>query len=129
MGTEVPDGRPALGNAWAEFVPFIGFDRETRRILCTTTAIESVNARTRSAVRARGHLPNEQAALKCVYLAGIALDPSGTVPARRTQRWKRALNAFDVRFVGRLSASRGRTIPNTDPRHTVCLTDPVGGSS
>ena len=35
-------------NAWAEFVPFLGFDRETRRILRTTTAIESVNARTRN---------------------------------------------------------------------------------
>lgn len=55
--------------AWAEFVPFLKFDREIRRIVCTTNAIESVNARIRKAVRARGHFPNEQAALKCVYLA------------------------------------------------------------
>ena len=54
-------------NAWAEFVPFLGFDREIRRIVCTTNAIESVNARIRKAVRARGHFPNEQAALKCVW--------------------------------------------------------------
>ncbi len=33
-----------------------------------TNAIESVNARIRKAVKARGHFPNEQAALKCVYL-------------------------------------------------------------
>lgn len=93
-------------NAWAEFVPFLGFDREIRRIVCTTNAIESVNARIRKAVRARGHFPTEQAALKCVYLAVMALDPTGRGRARWTQRWKQALNAFDIRFNGRLSAVR-----------------------
>lgn len=93
-------------NAWAEFVPFLGFDREIRRIVCTTNAIESVNARIRKAVRARGHFPNEQSALKCVYLAVMALDPTGRGRARWTQRWKQALNAFDIRFDGRLSSPR-----------------------
>ncbi len=93
-------------NAWAELVPFLGFDREIRRIVCTTNAIESVNARIRKAVRARGHFPNEQAALKCVYLAVMALDPTGKGRARWTQRWKEALNAFDIRFDGRLSSPR-----------------------
>lgn len=64
-------------NSWAEFVPFLQFDREIRRVVCTTNAIESVNARIRKAVKARGHFPNEQAALKCVYLAVMALDPTG----------------------------------------------------
>lgn len=90
-------------NAWAEFVPFLQFDREIRRIVCTTNAIESVNARIRKAVKARGHFPNEQAALKCVYLAVMALDPTGRGRARWTQRWKQALNAFDITFDGRLS--------------------------
>ena len=70
-------------NAWAEFVPFLGFDREIRRIVCTTNAIESVNARIRKAVRARGHFPNEQAALKCVYLAVMALSPHRWLETRR----------------------------------------------
>lgn len=64
-------------NAWPDFVPFLQFDKEIRRIVCTTNAIESVNARIRKAVRARGHFPNEQAALKCVYLAVMALTPPG----------------------------------------------------
>ena len=64
-------------NAWAEFVPFLAFDPEIRTVICSTNAIESVNARIRRAVRARGHFPNEQAALKCVYLAVMALDPTG----------------------------------------------------
>ena len=93
-------------NAWPEFVPFLQFDKEIRRIVCTTNAIESVNARIRKAVKARGHFPNEQAALKCVYLAVMALDPTGKGRARWTQRWKGALNAFEITFDGRLSAGR-----------------------
>jgi putative transposase len=64
-------------NAWAEFTPFLAFDPEIRTVIATTNAIESLNARFRRAVRARGHFPNEQAALKCLYLAVISLDPTG----------------------------------------------------
>ncbi len=93
-------------NAWAEFVPFLQFDAEIRRIVCTTNAIESVNARIRKAVRARGHFPNEQAALKCVYMAVMSLDPTGQGRKRWTMRWKPALQAFDIAFDGRLSVGR-----------------------
>ena len=48
-------------NAWAEFVPFLQFDREIRTVICTTNAIESINARLRRAANARGHFPTEQA--------------------------------------------------------------------
>jgi putative transposase len=93
-------------NAWSEFVPFLSFDVEIRKIICTTNAIESVNSRIRRAVKARGHFPNEQAALKCVYMAIMSLDPTGTGQRRWTMRWKPALNAFDMTFDGRLSAGR-----------------------
>ncbi|WP_407701468.1 IS256 family transposase [Thermomonospora echinospora] len=93
-------------NAWAEFVPFLNFDVEIRKVVCSTNAIESVNARIRRAVKARGHFPNEQAALKCVYLAIMALDPTGKARKRWITRWKAALNAFDITFDGRLSAAR-----------------------
>jgi putative transposase len=93
-------------NAWAEFVPFLQFGREIRTVICTTNAIESINARLRRAVNARGHFPNEQAALKCLYLALMSLDPTGKGRRRWTNRWKAALNAFDMTFDGRLSAGR-----------------------
>lgn len=93
-------------NAWAEFVPFLAFDVEIRKIICTTNAIESVNARIRRAVKARGHFPNEAAALKCVYMAIMSLDPTGAGQRRWSIRWKPALNAFDMAFDGRLSAGR-----------------------
>lgn len=92
--------------AWAEFVPFLQFDVEIREIVCTTNAIESVNARIRKAVRARGHFPTEQAALKCVYLAVMSLDPTGNGAKRWTRRWKPALQAFDIAFDGRLTATQ-----------------------
>jgi transposase-like protein len=93
-------------NAWAEFVPFLAFDIEIRRVICSTNAIESVNARIRRAVKARGHFPNEQAALKCVYLAVMSLDPTGTGRKRWMMPWKPALNAFEIAFDGRLAAGR-----------------------
>ena len=56
------------------------YDVEIRRVICSTNAIESLNARYRRAVRARGHFPTEQAALKCLYLVTRSLDPTGTGP-------------------------------------------------
>jgi putative transposase len=92
--------------AWAEFVPFLQFDTEIRTIICTTNAIESINARIRRAVNARGHFPTEAAALKCVYLAIMSLDPTGKGQQRWSNRWKAALNAFEITFDRRLSAAR-----------------------
>lgn len=92
--------------SWAEFVPFLNFDPEIRTIICTTNAIESLNARFRRAVKARGHFPSEQAALKCLYLVIRSLDPTGRGRRRWSNRWKKALNAFDITFDGRLSATR-----------------------
>ena len=85
-------------NAWEEFTPFLDYDPEIRTVLCSTNAIESLNARYRRAVRARGHFPTEQAALKCLYLVTRSLDPTGKGQARWTMRWKPALNAFSNTF-------------------------------
>jgi putative transposase len=93
-------------SAWPEMVPFLAFDVEIRRIVCSTNAIESLNARLRRAVNARGHFPNEQSALKVLYLAICSLDPTGRGKTRWTNRWKAALNAFDIAFDGRVTAGR-----------------------
>jgi transposase-like protein len=93
-------------NAWPEMVPFLAFDVEIRKIVCSTNAIESLNARLRRAVNARGHFPNEQSALKVLYLAICSLDPTGRGKTRWTNRWKSALNAFDIAFDGRVTAGR-----------------------
>ncbi|RKN32492.1 IS256 family transposase [Micromonospora musae] len=92
-------------NAWAEFIPFLDYDVEIRRVICSTNAIESLNARYRRAIKARGHFPNEQAALKCLYLVTRSLDPTGAGRTRWTMRWKPALNAFAITFSDRFPAA------------------------
>ena len=100
---------PAVVNLWRaacqEFIVFLDYDVEIRKIICSTNAIESLNARYRRAVRARGHFPTDQAALKCLYLVTRSLDPTGRGRARWTMRWKPALNAFAITFAGRLTPS------------------------
>jgi transposase-like protein len=92
-------------NAWAEFIPFLDYDLEIRTVLCSTNAIESLNARYRRAVKARGHFPTEQAALKCLYLVTRSLDPTGKGQVRWTMRWKPVLNAFAITFGDRFPAA------------------------
>jgi len=90
-------------NAWSEFVPFLDYDVEIRRVICSTNAVESINARYRRAIRARGHFPTDQAAMKCLYLVTRSLDPTGRGRARWAMRWKPALNAFAITFDGRIT--------------------------
>ena len=72
----------------------------------------SLNARYRRAIRARGHFPTEQAALKCLYLVTRSLDPTGHGRARWTMRWKPALNAFAITFADRWPAAVSSTLEN-----------------
>jgi transposase-like protein len=97
-----PAVRQLWENAWTEFVPFLDYSAEIRRVIYSTNAIESLHARMRRATRARGHFPNEQAAMKCLYLVIRSLDPTGRGAERWMNRWKPALNAFAVTFEGRL---------------------------
>jgi transposase-like protein len=92
-------------NAWEQFIPFLDYDLEIRTVICPANAIESLNARYRRAVKARGHFPTEQAAIKCLYLVTRSLDPTGTGRTRWTMRWKPALNAFAITFADRFPSA------------------------
>ncbi|WP_310355265.1 IS256 family transposase, partial [Methylobacterium sp. BE186] len=67
-GRRYPAIAQSWRRAWSEVVPFYAFPGEVRRILYTTNAIEALNATLRRAVRARGHFPTDEAALKLLYL-------------------------------------------------------------
>lgn len=71
-------------------------------VLCSTKAIESLNARYRRATKARGHFPTEQSALKCLYQVTRSLNPTGRGTQRWAVRWKPALNAFAITFADRI---------------------------
>lgn len=100
-GDRYPAIQKLWENAWEQFTPFLQYDAEIRKVICSTNAIESLNARFRRSVRARGHFPTEQAALKCLYLTVRSLDPTGRGQVRWTMRWKPALNAFAITFADR----------------------------
>lgn len=100
------DRYPAIGNlwrsAWDNFVPFLDLDIEIRHLLSSTNAIESLNARFRKSIDARGHFPNEQAAMKVLYLTVRSLDPKATGQQRWMMRWKPVLNVIAVSFHDRM---------------------------
>jgi putative transposase len=88
---------------WAEFVPFLAFPAEVRRVIYTTNLIESMNARLRKVTRNRGQFPSEQAALKVLYLAVRNLDEfRGRNVGTRSSGWKKALQTFTIYFDGRI---------------------------
>jgi putative transposase len=91
--------------AWAEFVPFLEFPVELRTIVYTTNAIESLNARFRKAVRHRGHFPNEQAALKVLYLVATDRRPNRSNPTGRINAWKKILNTLTIHYGDRITAA------------------------
>jgi len=89
-------------NAWPEFVPFLDFPVEVRKIIYTTNAIESLNARFRAATRRRGHFPDEQSALKVLYLAVRHREVNRPNPTGRITGWKNILNVLSMTYGDRL---------------------------
>ena len=105
-------------------MPFLDYDVEIRKIICSTNAIESLNARYRRAVRVRGHFPNEQAAMKFLYLTTRSLDPTGKGRAR----WA-TVETSPPRIRDHLRKPNPHPMNTTDQiRSTVYLIDPNVGS-
>jgi transposase-like protein len=90
-------------NSWVEFVPFLEFPVELRQIVYTTNAIESLNARFRRAVRHRGHFPNEQAAMKVLYLVAQQYRPGRPNLKGKINGWKHILNALTIHYGDRVA--------------------------
>jgi putative transposase len=90
--------------SWEQFIPFLDFPPELRKLVYTTNAIESLNARFRQAVRRRGHFPNEQAALKILYLVITNPLKSRSNITGRVVGWKKSLNTLAMYYGDRLTA-------------------------
>jgi putative transposase len=86
--------------AWGEVVPFYAFPMEVRRLLYTTNSIEALNSRLRRAVRARGHFPTDEAALKLLFLVLNRAEKEWTMPPRE---WSMAKAQFAVLFGDRFT--------------------------
>jgi putative transposase len=83
----------------------LAFPPEIRRIVYTTNAIESLNARFRQATRRRGHFPHEQAALKVLYLVIRNPRPNRTNVTGKTTGWKKALNTLAMYYGERITVN------------------------
>jgi putative transposase len=91
--------------AWGEFVPFLEFPVELRKIVYTTNAIESLNARFRKAVRHRGHFPNEQSAMKVLYLVATTRRHNRENLTGQINGWKTILNTLIIHYGDRITAT------------------------
>jgi putative transposase len=89
--------------SWAEFVPFLDFPLEIRKLIYTTNGIESLNSRFRQAARRRGHFPTEQAAMKILYLTVRERRPNRSNPTGRITAWKSILNTLAITYGDRLN--------------------------
>jgi putative transposase len=89
--------------SWNEFVPFLDFPVEIRKLIYTTNGIESLNARFRQAARRRGHFPTEQSALKILYLTVRERRPNRANPTGQVPGWKGILNVLAMTYGDRLN--------------------------
>jgi putative transposase len=80
---------------WEQIIPFFAFAPAMRKIIYTTNAIEALNAKLRRAVRARGHFPNDEAAMKLIFLALRQVVQEWKVPPRE---WAEAKTQFAIMF-------------------------------
>jgi putative transposase len=99
-GIKFPTVAPAWRRAWDKVIPFFAFPPDVRRVIYTTNAIESVNARLRKIIKTRGHFPSDEAATKLIWLAlrNITADWG-----RAANTWKVAMNQFAILYEDRFT--------------------------
>ena len=99
-GKKFPTVVASWRRVWDKVIPFFAFPPEVRRVIYTTNAIESVNARLRKILKTRGHFPNDEAATKLIWLAlrNITADWG-----RAANNWKAAMNQFAILYEERFT--------------------------
>ena len=122
LGRKYPAAVATWERAWERFTPFLAFPPEVRKIIYTTNAIESLNFQLRKIIKNRGHFPNDQAAVRLLWLAIMDIEDKRArerakqagkprsqrtgvprlVEGAATQGWRQALNALAIAFPGRL---------------------------
>jgi putative transposase len=99
-GIRFPMVVAAWRRAWTRVIPFFAFPPEIRRVLYTTNALESVNARLRKILKTRGHFPHDDAAIKLIWLALRNITKSWV---RAATHWKAAMIQFAIRYDDRFT--------------------------
>jgi putative transposase len=102
-GQKFPTVTASWRRAWSNVIPFFAFPPEVRRVIYTTNAIESVNARLRKIIKTRGHFPSDEAASKLIWLA---LRNITATWGRRILTWKPAMNQFAILYQDRFTRAQ-----------------------
>jgi putative transposase len=96
---------PAIGQAWRRawehVIPFFAFAPGIRKMIYTTNAVEALNRSLRKIIKTRGSFPNDEAALKLLYLA---IRNAG-MRWRRAIEWTKAMGQFAIQFGDRFPPS------------------------
>jgi putative transposase len=102
-GKKFPTVVAAWRRVWDKVIPFFAFPPEVRRVIYTTNAIESVNARLRKIIKTRGHFPSDDAATKLIWLVlrNITADWG-----RAANNWKSAMNQFAILYEDRFTQAK-----------------------
>ncbi|ABO57961.1 transposase, mutator type [Burkholderia vietnamiensis G4] len=103
-GAKYPTIVQSWRRAWEHVIPFFVFPPEIRRVVYTTNAIESLNMQLRKIIKTRGHFPNDEAAIKLLWLA---LRNVLAKTVRAAFDWKSAMNQFAILFGERFTQARG----------------------
>ena len=120
LGVRYPSAVKTFRDAWERFTPFLAFPPELRRVIYTTNSIESLNFQLRKVTKNRGHFPNDQAAVKLLWLAICniedkrAREERGLRPEQRkaqgrlvegqvTTNWKQALQQLSLVYPDRIN--------------------------
>jgi transposase-like protein len=103
-GQKFPTVVAAWRRAWDKVIPFFAFPPAVRKVIYTTNAIESINARLRKIIKTRGHFPSDDAATKLIWLAlrNITADWGRAAPD-----WKMAMNQFAILYSDRFTKVAG----------------------
>jgi putative transposase len=100
-GKRYPAIGPIWRRAWDHVVPFFAFAPGIRKMIYTTNAVEALNRSLRKIIKTRGSFPNDEAALKLLYLA---IKNAG-LRWRRGVEWTAAMGQFAIQFGDRFPAS------------------------
>ncbi|KAA6436836.1 IS256 family transposase [Agrococcus sediminis] len=98
LGRRYPSAVKSFRDAWERFTPFLAFPPALRRVIYTTNAIESLNFQLRKVTKNRGHFPNDQAAVKLLWLAICDIEDKRA----RDREKERGLRAEQRKASGRL---------------------------
>ena len=97
-GRKFPAITAAWRRVWTQVIPFFAYPPEVRRMIYTTNQIEALNSKIRRSVRARGHFPSDEAAMKLIWLQLREVTKDWKMPARE---WHAARAQFALLFADR----------------------------